>query len=114
MTLTDSETVIVVLLARGLTMGEIAKRQRLSINTVKRHVERIQKRWDMPSAAGVVGEAYRTGAIRAQIDLTPPDPCACRLAPFERTVEEWVNHPDALNDLINAMGGVRRRHRRAA
>jgi DNA-binding CsgD family transcriptional regulator len=118
-TLTDREREVIVLLARGLTNGEIAKRLRISINTVESHLKRVKKRWDISTQAGLVGEAYRTGTIHAQVDLTPGVSVSAHKvidAGYlpERSVEEWVNHPDALNDLINAMGGIRRKHRRAA
>jgi len=116
--LTTAERRVVVLLSEGLTQGQIAKRLNLSINTVKKHLVRIGARWGMPSAAGIVGCAYRTGAIDASPAIDPSPAATISGYPTERSVEEWMAHPGWMDVLLDNMAslGARedRRHRRSA
>ena len=69
--LTGPERVVVTLLAHGLTNVEIAARLGVSPHTSKSRLRLVAKRWGTHTSAGLVGLAYRSGAIYA--DETPAE-----------------------------------------
>jgi two-component system nitrate/nitrite response regulator NarL len=61
--LTQREQQVMVLLARGLSNREIARRLGVSEHGAKRHVGRILAKLDSPNRTTAVGTAYRLGLI---------------------------------------------------
>ena len=61
--LSERELGVVELVAEGLTTPEVAKRLKLSPNTISRHRERILKKLGLHSTTDLVKFAIRTGLI---------------------------------------------------
>lgn len=61
---TDRERDIMLLVARGLSNDEIARRLVISPLTAKSHVRNILRKLDCHDRAGLVAVAYETGLIR--------------------------------------------------
>ena len=57
--LTQRETQVLRLVARGMTSSQIARRLHLSCRTVDNHIGRIMRRHKCPSRATLVGWAVR-------------------------------------------------------
>ena len=55
--LTQRETEVLELLARGCSYGEIAKRLHVSINTVSTHIKKLYLKLDVHTAAAAVMRA---------------------------------------------------------
>lgn len=62
--LTDRERDVVVLLAEGLTNGEIARRLCVSEATVKTHLGRVMVKWKCRDRVQVLIRAARAGVVR--------------------------------------------------
>lgn len=61
--LTAREQQVLQLAAGGLTSSAIAARLQRSPHTVKRHLENIYAKWDVPDRAAAVAQGIRTGVI---------------------------------------------------
>jgi DNA-binding NarL/FixJ family response regulator len=62
--LTEREREVLILMARGLTNGEIAERLRLAEGTVRTHVGRVFSKISLRDRVQAVVFAYETGVIR--------------------------------------------------
>lgn len=62
-TLTPRENEVLILIAEGLTNGEIANQLVISVKTVDRHRENIMRKLNMHSRIDLVKYAIRTGLI---------------------------------------------------
>jgi DNA-binding NarL/FixJ family response regulator len=61
---TDREVEVLVLVARGLSNGEIAERLSVSLATAKTHVARLLTKLQARDRAQLVVAAYETGLVR--------------------------------------------------
>ncbi len=64
--LTERETEVLALVARGLSNGEIGERLRVSPATVKTHIGRLLMKLDARDRAQLVIAAYESGLVVAQ------------------------------------------------
>lgn len=62
-TLTDREMQVVRLLAEGLTNPDIGERLFLSEDTIKTHIQRINRKWGVCTRQHIVAVAYRYGLL---------------------------------------------------
>jgi len=61
--LSDREVQVLQLVAEGLTNQLIARRLGLAHHTVKSHLARIGRKWEMGERAGLVAMGMRAGVI---------------------------------------------------
>ena len=59
--LSERESQILALLARGLNTSEVARRLHLSTTTVKTHISHILTKWDLRDRVQLVARAYEIG-----------------------------------------------------
>lgn len=78
--LTDAERRVVDLLPTTLTTGQIATRTGINENTVKTHLVRISKRWQVRGRMAIVVRAYELGMLPLP---TGPELVALRVAMAE-------------------------------
>lgn len=72
--LTDPEIRVLECVARGLSNEATAAEVGLSVHTVKSHLQRVGRKLGNRDRAGIVGEAYRTGVLRAEERVKVPVP----------------------------------------
>lgn len=84
--LTDRELVILCRLAEGLEQPEIARREHVTLNTVKTHCQHIYRKFGVRTAHGAVNTAHLLGLL--------PSPVA-RLTPEQKLAlaTEWLADP---------------------
>ena len=63
--LTERETMVLCLVAAGLSNAEISARLHLSTHTIDRHLANMLRRSGAPNRAGLVARAYHAGVLVA-------------------------------------------------
>jgi DNA-binding NarL/FixJ family response regulator len=61
--LTERETVVLCLVAAGLSNAEISRRLHLSTHTIDRHLANMLRRTGAQNRAGLVARAYHAGVL---------------------------------------------------
>jgi DNA-binding NarL/FixJ family response regulator len=77
--LTERETVVLCLVAAGLSNAEISVRLHLSTHTIDRHLANMLRRSGAQNRAGLVARAYHAGVLVT--GSWPPRPSVRRCLP---------------------------------
>jgi DNA-binding NarL/FixJ family response regulator len=62
--LTEREREVLILIGRGLSIGNLAEALHISVSTVRTHLHRIRHKLDLRDRAQLVAFAYRCGLVR--------------------------------------------------
>lgn len=69
--LNDPQTVVLGLVAQGLTYDAIARRMGCSHETVKRYMRELRAKLGAPNVAAAVDRGWRAGYLPIRVEVTP-------------------------------------------